>query len=97
MSNREGMYYVGMIAGMILGVTLARMMGWHHLIGLVCGIAAGVPLGITSERLYVSMTKKPEKNQDLTVRCTRPGCEWTGNAGEHSNCPRCGQDLPIRI
>lgn len=97
MDNREGMYYVGMITGMILGVTLARMMGWHHLIGLLCGIVAGVPMGIASERFFVSMTRKPDSHQDLSVGCTRPGCKWTGNSKEHSNCPRCRQELPIRI
>ena len=104
MSPREGMYYVGMILGMVGGVTFSRLMGWHHLIGLGCGIAVGFPLGIVFERMYARLTAKPGPTHEAVGgpapsgasrnrSCDNPNCQWTGDPGASSICPRCGQSL----
>lgn len=90
MSPREGMYYVGMILGMVAGVSFSRAMGWHNLIGLACGIGVGFPLGIVFERLYTRMTAS---GASRSRTCENPNCKWTGDPGAASICPRCGQKL----
>ncbi len=97
MSPREGMYYIGMISGMIAGVSAARVLGWHHLVGLLCGLAVGWPLGMMFEKMYSSMTSgrnsaNPKRSASAT--CSNPACGWTGKPGFATTCPRCGQDLP---
>ena len=91
MSPKEGMYYVGMITGMVAGVSTARMLGWHQLVGLGCGVALGIGLGILCERFYTGMTKKTPK-ADLKS-CSNPNCRWAGTPGLDNICPRCGQQL----
>jgi hypothetical protein len=45
-------YYAGLFAGIILVVTTGRPYGFHPILLLIGGIAAGVGLGYGLERLY---------------------------------------------
>ena len=91
MSPKEGMYYLGMIIGMVAGVSTARALGWHQLVGLGCGVALGIGLGVLSERMYTGATKKSAPANLKT--CDNPNCQWTGTPGLDNICPRCGRSL----
>jgi uncharacterized membrane protein len=55
MSPKEGCFYVGVIAGLVIGVTGAHSMGWNKLIGLLIGAVLGMGLGYVCERTYSTM------------------------------------------
>lgn len=56
MSTKEGIFYAGLMAGLVIGVTVARMLGLHHLIGLLAGAVLGLGLGYGAQKFYLSIT-----------------------------------------
>lgn len=92
MSPREGVYYIGMIGGMVAGVSIARALGWHQLVGLACGLGLGWPLGYLCERMYVSLNSSNNSSRRIS-HCANPNCGWTGDPESGQTCPRCGGDL----
>lgn len=98
MSPREGMYYAGLMGGIIAGVMISRAMGWPQIAGLIVGLIVGVGIGHMVERAYSNMVSPP-RNHDVTmtndwIECPNKDCQWTGDPRSNRYCPRCGQDLP---
>jgi hypothetical protein len=60
MSPKEGVFYAGVIAGLILGSIIARAMGWHHLVGLGLGVLAGAGIGYLLQTAF--FPKKPDQD-----------------------------------
>ena len=58
MSPREGVYYAGLMGGIVCGVMIARATGLHHIVGLVIGFVIGLGVGTVLEKAY-SGSKPP--------------------------------------
>jgi hypothetical protein len=103
MSPREGIYYVGLMGGIIAGVGIAQSMGWHHLIGLGIGVVLGIGLGAVFQSAYdgnraarSSGLRSSSMGQGVpsggnTITCR--ACHWTGDPGVSVFCPECGERL----
>ena len=57
MSPKEGVFYVGVMAGLIACSMGARALGIHHLIGLAAGVFVGAGLGYTAQQIYINRRK----------------------------------------
>jgi hypothetical protein len=52
MSPKEGVFYAGVMAGLILGAVTARFLGLHQLIGLGIGVFGGAGLGYLLQQAF---------------------------------------------
>ena len=103
MSPREGIYYVGLMGGIIAGVGIAQAMAWHHLIGLGIGLVLGIGLGSVFQSAYDR--NRAERSSGSRRGSVEPGthsggntitcraCRWTGDPGVSVFCPECGERL----
>ncbi len=103
MSPREGIYYVGLMGGIIAGVGIAQALSWHHLIGLGIGVVLGIGLGAVFQSAYDR--NRAERNSRPRNDFGGPGsrstgnaiacrsCQWTGDPGVSVFCPECGERL----
>lgn len=103
MSPREGIYYVGLMGGIIAGVGIAQALSWHHLVGLGIGVVLGIGLGSVFQSAYdrnrqggnsgsrgVSRGAGSARTED---NLTCPSCRWSGDPGVSVFCPACGERL----
>lgn len=103
MSPREGIYYVGLMGGIIAGVGIAQALSWHHLVGLGIGVVLGIGLGAVFQSAYDrNRAERNARSRDNsgglgsrssgnTIAC--PSCRWTGDPGVSVFCPECGERL----
>lgn len=106
MSPREGVYYAGLMGGIVCGVMIARATGLHHIVGLIIGLVIGLGVGTVLEKAYSSSRSsgggygdggKPGSNpysQSTNISCPNSRCDWQGDPRHNIICPRCGQSLP---
>jgi len=52
MSPRDAVYYVGLFAGIIVGVLIMRGLGFPTIAQLIVGIVVGVGFGFLAEKIY---------------------------------------------
>ena len=57
MSPKEGVFYAGLMLGLIAASLCAQALHIHHLIGLAVGVVAGAGLGYGMQQLI--FPKKP--------------------------------------
>ena len=103
MSPREGVYYAVWMAGIIVGVSISRLLGWHHFAGLAIGLILGLGMATLAEKAYVNhfQGRGPRKktgpsnaNQILSgdeIACRNPKCDWVGISREKMFCPKCSE------
>jgi hypothetical protein len=60
MSPKEGIFYAGVMIGLIVCVTGARMLQLHNLIGLAVGVIAGAGLGYLAQQAYIKLTTRDD-------------------------------------
>ncbi len=92
MSPKEGIFYAGVMAGIILGVTLARLLQLPHLVGLLGGFVLGMGLGAVAERVYTQRRRAPGHRPRSSDVVDAPSID----RGEHDaywiECPSSGCD-----
>ncbi|MFN0055635.1 MAG: hypothetical protein ACKV0T_26095 [Planctomycetales bacterium] len=64
MSPKEGVFYAGLMSGLIIGVTGARLLELHQLIGLFAGVVIGAGLGYFAQQTFIKMTKRDDDDRD---------------------------------
>lgn len=45
MTVRDGLFYLGLMSGLIAGGTIGRFAGWPWIAGIILGAVIGLPLG----------------------------------------------------
>ena len=100
MSTKEGIYYVGLMAGM--GIT-AYVIGAYNIftVGACCvvGLATGWLLQTAYEKYQAGTPLGPSNWSAKThfgsgdVSCKNPYCNWAGEQPHSGNCPLCGTPL----
>src|SRR5262245_11577773 len=64
MSNKEAVYYVGLMGGIMIGCLGLQAMGIGGIVALIGGLVCGVGLGYVAERAYVARhPPKPPADQ----------------------------------
>ena len=107
MSPREGIFYAGWMAGIIVCVLTGRMLGINNIICLVAGVILGAGLGYVAQQAFLAVTAKSQppgfQQPDSAaskrlgpdeVACRNLKCDWVGNKRHYSNCPKCNERLP---
>jgi len=65
MTPKDGVFYAGVMSGILIGSLGAQAVGVHHLIGLAVGVFGGAGIGyLLQQSLFPDKPRDPDDSQD---------------------------------
>ena len=89
--GRDTVYYVGMIAGLVLGAVGARAMHYGGFTQIVLSVVAGLIVARIADRIYQEGRASRLEAARLGRNCPRCGAARVGRF-----CSRCGAEVGER-